>query len=207
MAWGGVNSFTFLNNELIANPNELCTGTAGGTTFTTNHISDCGRAAGDAMSFNILTAGNGTFAGNTLVGYGTEFMLFGCWDSTCTGTTHFADNIFSGQTNPAWSSKGQQTPPNLLSLTRLTQGTQALFDHNDYYTLKGSYCPTESGSICTNPALGSASTYSSEAAYDSYNFTPTAGSPALHSGVSVSGLTTDYVNATRPNPPSMGAVE
>jgi Bacterial Ig-like domain (group 3)/Chitobiase/beta-hexosaminidase C-terminal domain/Bacterial Ig-like domain (group 2) len=52
-----------------------------------------------------------------------------------------------------------------------------------------------------------ASPISAESVLDNFNFTPSSGSPAIGAGVAIPGLTTDFNGNTRPNPPSIGAIE
>lgn len=72
--------------------------------------------------------------------------------------------------------------------------------------------------ICSDPLLVNEVAQpfgaSQAATFDNYipyltgnSFGLTSGSPAVHAGTPISGITTDYYGATRPNPPSIGGVE
>jgi hypothetical protein len=82
--------------------------------------------------------------------------------------------------------------------------------HNVEYGIRNGDTCGSNGNICADPLLTNEPTQGAwppETALDNFNFHPTAGSPVSQAGASVSGLTSDYYGVTRPNPPSIGAVE
>ncbi len=86
-------------------------------------------------------------------------------------------------------------------------------NHNLFYNVRSGDCPTplQTGETCNTADpmfVGEpASPISAESDLDNFNFKPASGSPAVGAGIAIPGLTTDYTGATRPNPPSIGAVE
>ncbi len=68
----------------------------------------------------------------------------------------------------------------------------------------GTHALCSDPSLVTEPAQGA---WPPETVFDNFNFHPSATSPLIGAGTPASGMTTDYYGVTRPNPPSIGAVE
>jgi len=68
-------------------------------------------------------------------------------------------------------------------------------------------CDTQDPLFVNEPANSMTTSIAAESALDNFNFTPSSTSPANGAGVAIAGLTTDFNGNTRPNPPSIGAIE
>ena len=191
------------------------------------YLSDYCRGGIYGMSYNVQQNDTIIFAGNTWVTPGAGLINFaGCGTAynspagNC-GTSPIisTDEIFLGYTIA--SADPDPFADNSDASIAFTISHDSLFGVGS-----NSHSPACSGSIiCTDPALvnepaqcgGSGCT--SNSYWDSFttlaNWFPcpnstspcTGASPVIHTGTAVSGLTTDFFGATRPNPPSIGAVE
>jgi len=168
------------------------------------------RASGD--NFNVQTDSGSTnlFAGNTIVGNANVAVDYGCnTANNCGGVPIiFRDNVFLGYFDNNYTT--HVPTPFYLAADPTVAITE---DHNLYFNTYGSCPPTSTtgaGDICTSsPAFVGQPTspFSAESVMDNFNFLPSSGSPVIGAGVAVSGLTVDYNNVSRPNPPSIGALE
>jgi hypothetical protein len=83
-------------------------------------------------------------------------------------------------------------------------------DHNIYYNDRAG-CqvgnPNIPGGTCVDPLFSGepSTTITSESQLDNFNFALSSGSPARGAGISISGLTTNYLGASVSNPPDIGA--
>ncbi len=177
-------------------------------------VSTC-RAGGDWMVFNFTNLGSYKVQDNTFVGYAATPFDFGCeggWDFCQNAASTYQNNLFLGYSDPLYNGgalpglfyeEGSSMPPNQGWATR---------NHNIFYNTRSGYCPTplQVGESCTNDPMfvgQPASPISAESDLDGFNFKPSSSSPAIGAGVAIPGITTDYTGATRPNPPSIGAIE
>lgn len=158
---------------------------------------------------------------NTDVGYGAtvwdnqcQFGLFAgggvgqnvADPSYCTGyTLNFEDNATLGYSDQV-NLPGQYNSGVVPAMWTTFAPTNA--DYNLYYGLTSSYC-TGAHDVCMNPLFTSqpSLTVTAESQMDNFNFYPAGGSPLIHSGTAIGGISTDYYGVMRPNPPSIGAVE
>jgi hypothetical protein len=167
-------------------------------------LTDACRAGGDGVGWNFLGGATGQQAFiqfNTIITYGgvaIDAQIQGAGSCTsCTFT--FQDNLIMGYSNPNFNSG---ILPGMWNV--ITPTTQ---DHNTYFNL--SSCPAVGGTEnCGNILfVGQPSSPTTDAGLDSFNVQLTSGSPGVHTGVVLAGLTTDFFGVTRPNPPSRGAAE
>lgn len=153
------------------------------------------RAAGDVA---VLNGSNGAssmvFQFNSLTGQGNYAIDEGCRDTCSSQTYDIEDNIFYGDYQQGQVGHG------LLDTIYNVTGTQ-IEGHNDWYNMRNSG-PGGSGDITSNPNLVNPS--------DSSSFDPhlQSGSPAIDTGVMISGVTTDFAGNTRETSKAdMGAYE
>lgn len=205
----GATTFTDLGNS-----QETTAGKGGG------YLSDYCRAGIYGISYNVQQNDSIIFAGNLWVSVGASAINFAgcgtaynspannCGSSPIVST----DEIFLGYT--VASSTGQPFVDNSDASITFTVSHDSIFG-----LATNGHSPTcgTNGVICTDPALvneppqcgGSGCT--SNTYWDGFttltNIVPAGGSPVIHTGVAVSGLTTDFFGVTRPNPPSIGAAE
>lgn len=202
---GTPTSMTVFNNFVNGNCRAMSAPITGVPTGYNTYLSDFCRANGDQNSFNWnATPSTIIWEFNTLVGYGSVFIDADCQGGSCPGSTFvFRDNTVTGYSNPAYKSGALPGMWNIVTPT-----TQ---DHNNFYNQ--SSCVAASGDISPTCALSPlftsqpASPISAESQLENYNFYPGTSSPLIHSGVAVGGITTDFYDVTRPNPPSVGAAE
>lgn len=172
-------------------------------------LSDFCRAAGDQWAFQLDNNSAITLENNTSVGYGTTMYDFECaYDApNCVSngaTLVFANNISKGYPDPGNSN--QLAAGIYFGAGNPLANPGSLMTNNLWDTMANG-CPTASAGsyeknyICKDPLL------LGESSLDSINPGLTAGSPAIGAGVALSGLTTDFNGNSRPNPPSLGAME
>jgi hypothetical protein len=208
--WGSPPGSTaiFENNLTVGNCRRMAEPLPGAPPDYNRNLTGFCRAGGDIISF--FSAANSTvlFANNTTVGYSATVFDVSCQTSHPCGSTHFdfRNNIVLGFLNPKYLT-GEV--PGLFYFGDKSVNINS--DHAVYFNLRSKPCPLigHSDLICASPALVNQppSTLTSESQLDNVNFHPKPGSPAVAHGVPLSGLTTDYFGVTRPNPPSIGAVE
>lgn len=191
-----------------------------GGSYLTNYC----RAAGAPFAINTSGSSTFLFAGNTIVAgiAGTTLQMSCVTAGTCASTTwQFTDNIFLGYTPPAgYGPFGGGVPP-ALWYTDDTPATDMIVhsNHNLFFGNRNDDCTggyggitlTSVAPICASPLLaGQPVSYTSESVF--YPLIPSTsnlypGTPAIHTGVLVSGMTDDYYGVARPNPPSVGFAE
>lgn len=148
-------------------------------------------------------------------GYEDTPFDYGCgfgYTRTCAdATTLFENNTILGFGISSFNS-GQL--PGLFNYPGGGPGTQGwgVQDYNNYFNTR--QCPTTLGAheTCSsaNPVFTSQPTLtvgSNQTIWDNFNFLPTPSSPLVGAGVFGTGVTTDILGATRPNPPSIGSLE
>jgi hypothetical protein len=220
--WGGnFGSSIFTNNVAINDCDRMAYPIAGTpTTFNANLGDFC--RAGDAVPFDFRENSTVLFANNTIVGYESTMFDVQCWDAPGYGgnnngcgpaVLNFFNNVVVGYDNPAtYPLGGQAGGPGLFYMTDPI-GTINRSNNIFYGIGHGFTCPTgNANETCVSPKFvgqptGNGSSFT-ESELDDYNFTPASGSPLIGAGIKKTGAPTlDYSGATRPNPPSIGAVE
>jgi len=204
---GAGASSTAINNVSISNCHILSNSAAfpnNPSGWVTLDAGDTCRANGDQWALTMRPNTSITLENNTSVGYGTVMYDVECsgFVPNCNGgTLVFTNNLSKGYPDPANSGQmasGLYFGPGLSS-------SIATADHNLWNTMRtgcpDSAVPGETNYVCADPLLVG------ESNIDAINPSLTSTSPAIGAGVSISGITTDYNSATRPNPPSIGAQE
>jgi Putative Ig domain len=218
--WGmEPNSATvFTNNLFVGNCNRMSQQLPGAaqnfntsTGLNGSYLSNFCRAAGDV--FDYFSDANSTvlFANNTIVTYSPTVFDFGCGTAGVCGTSPYVmkNNIFLGYTTSASYYPNSGQAPGLFYMAESSVSIAS--SYNIEFGVRNGDCSSGgTGIICSDPQLVSEpaqGTVPPESTLDNFNFYPATGSPAIGAGVAVPGVTTDYYGVTRPNPPTIGAVE
>ncbi len=176
-------------------------------------VSPC-RAGGDGVVFSFTDLGTYQVQDSTFIGYNsTMFDLFceGGWEVCSGANTVFQNNVVMGYTN---THLGAGYYPGLFYLENTSMPSLAgwaVRDHNLFYNVR--YCPVplQTGESCNTKdplfAVEPPSPVDNEATMDSFNFAPSSSSPLAGGGTPLATILTDIAGATRPNPPSIGALE
>jgi Putative Ig domain len=171
---------------------------------------DTCRAAGDQWAFQLNNGTAITLENNTSVGYGTTMYDVECAalapNCAANGATFvFRNNISKGYPDPA--NDGLLASGFFMGAGNVFSNAGSAIDHNLWSTMNTG-CPdvSISGGVekiytCGDPDLVG------ESNINAINPNITSSSPAINSGIAVSGITTDYNGSTRANPPAIGAVE
>ncbi len=211
--WGSTanSTTTFANNLTIGNCQRMsqqlpgapinynaATGTQGA------YLSLFCRAAGDMFAFYSAANSSVLFAFNTTVGYSATMFDMACQVPNACGSTPyiFRDNIMLGLLQPTYNSK---TP----GLYYFSDNSDAVTeDHNLYFNLRNVICSSP-GDICSDPSFVDEPplTVASESQFDNFNFDLSSTSPAIGTGIAISGITADFNGNLRPNSPAIGAME
>ena len=209
---------TFVNNITIGNCNRMSEQLPGAAQSFAESSGNPGaylslfcRAAGAVFSFDSVPDSTTLFAFNTVVSYSPTIFDQNCPASgTCGGTAYnYEDNIFLGYMNddPTYASLSNGQLPGLYYFTDSTD-TVSASNNIEFGIREGDTC---GGTIiCSSPLLVGqpANPMMSETALDNFDFYPSATSPALGTGVTITPpITADYYGVTRLSPPSEGAVE
>jgi len=217
--WGSEKSSStiFENNLTIGNCRRMSAPLPGAPSGYNRNLSLYCRADGDIFSFFSSSNSTVLFSNDTTIGYSaTMFDLACATEGTCGSTKFiFRNDIMLGLLNPSYN-PGNAQVPGLFYYSDTSDTVTA--DHNIYYNLRSGTVPGGTlcrmlGSVtsiaCVNPLFVNqpALTIKAEAELDGFNFHPAGGSPAIGHGSAESGVTTDFYGVTRPNPPSIGAVE
>ncbi len=221
--WGpGFHQVVFNNNLAVGNCLRMSQPLQGAPAGYNTNLQDFCRAE-DALSFNANNNANLLFAGNTIVTYAPTTFDVQCDDPNgCANVTMtLSDNVVRGYDNPTtYNLGGKPGGPGGYcgegcNSSAFPFGTINRYN-NSYFGLRG--CPagqpvnsirgTVSGETCNDPLFSNEpASFTNEAVLDNFNFDLSGGSPDRDSGIEVDGLTTDYYNNARRNPPSMGAVQ
>lgn len=172
-------------------------------------LSDFCRAAGDQWAFQMDNGSAITLENNTSVGYGTTMYDFECaYDApNCVSngaTLVFVNNISKGYPDPGNSN---QLAAGIYFGAGNPLGNPGSLMTNNLWNTMANGCPTsaagsaERNYICADPLLAG------ESNLNSINPNLTSASPAIGAGLAISGITTDFSGAIRPNPPAVGALE
>jgi hypothetical protein len=210
------SSTVFTNNLFVGNCNRMSQQLPGAaqnfalsTGLNGSYLGNFCRAAGTV--FDYFSDANSTvlFANNSFVTYSPTVFDFGC-GSTCTTTPYvLTNNIFLGYaTSTSYYPNNGQAP----GLYFFDAPVTVTASNNIEFGVRDGSCSSGGGTgiICADPLLASEpaqGTIPPESTLDNFNFHPSTGSLAIGAGVAVPGVTLDYYGVTRPNPPSIGAVE
>ncbi|WP_353063659.1 putative Ig domain-containing protein [Tunturibacter psychrotolerans] len=207
---GAGASSTAINNVSISNCRVLTISSAfplNPSGWTLDGADSC-RAAGDEWSFQENNGTVITMENNTSVGYGTTMYDVGC--------AALAPNCFSNGATFIFKNNISKGYPDPGNGNRLASGfyfgmgnpfanAGSVADHNLWSTMDEG-CPDSTIGIekiytCADPGLVA------ESDINHINPNLTSSSPAINSGIAISGITTDFNGTTRPNPPAIGAME
>jgi Putative Ig domain len=228
---GNFGSTTLTDNVAIGDCNRMSAPITGAPSTYNANLADFCRA-NDTLPFDFRQASKVTIANNTIVSYSPTIFDISCWDAPGQGgnnngcgsaVLNFYDNIVIGYDNPAtYSLGGQQGGPGLWYFQEAAPSGSASGQvigtinrsNNIYYGIGHNFaCPTGySNEKCVTPDFINQPTANgtsfTQTELDNYNFNLASGSPADGTGVTYTGIPTlDYNGTTRPNPPSIGAVE
>jgi hypothetical protein len=216
------NSTSLFQNNLIVNNCMRMSQAVPGAVQNFNNSTGLGgsylslfcRAEGSGVVTVNQSGSANYFYGNTFIGAAVIMAESECGfpaGSGCGGNAVpiiWEDNVFLGYADPV---VGQAPTLYYSDGAALAKGSYNV----EYRIRNGDTCG--GNIICSDPLLKNepAQTWpGSEAALDVFNpfnagnsFELTASSPAIGAGTVLSGLTTDYYGVSRPNPPSMGALE
>jgi len=206
--WGPAASpVIFTNNTAVANCRRLSAPMTGQPAGYNQYLGDFCRAY-DAFAIDIGPGANVLMADNTIITYAPTTFDMGCgYGEDCSNSTFtFENNIVMGYANPAYD-YGGTSGPGLFYLENSVG--HIIRSNNLYYGIgHGFSCPTGNpNEQCGSPQFVNQPIFTDEQSLDNFNFHLTNGSPAIGSGLSLSGITLDFSGATRANPPAIGAFE
>ena len=204
---GAGASSTAFNNVSISNCHILSQASSfpnNPSGWGTLDAGDTCRANGDQWALTLRPNTSITLENNTSVGYGTVMYDIECsgFVANCNGgTVVFTNNLSKGypdQANSGQYASGLYFGPGLSSAI-------ATASNNLWNTMRtgcpDTAIPGETNYVCADPLLVG------ESNIDAINPSLTSTSPAIGAGVSITGIAMDFNGATRPNPPSIGALE
>lgn len=203
---GGATA-TIQNSVVVGNCEAMTTQTIPGTpTGFGSALADPCRAGNTAVLINVTPGDPAVFQFNTVfesgaIGLEVEYATS---DTGPGNTLKFNDNVFVGFLDSA-SSKNGSTLYSNTDLNMLTNPGASWTNNATYHQNSNWTCPAmgETNAVCGDPGLVD-ETYH---AYGYGNMAPTANSALLGKGVSIPGITTDYLGTSRKNPPTIGAYE
>lgn len=213
----GAPQTTLTNNLVVGNCNAM-----GQTSpapvgmlpgYGANLGADLCRAGGSTIAVAVSDQGPAIVAGNTIIaanyiGYEIDDPVAATCTSLC--KLKFQDNVNINYPNSLGNPPGNgnnTTTVFLVTGTAVFSNSGSIYDHNASFN--GSQpCPNtsfgETNAICTTPGLVDQSFHQTGFG----NMAPASGSSAIvGAGTALASLTLDYNGVTRPNPPSMGALE
>lgn len=209
---GGANGTT-VNNLIVTNCNALRTipGTPSGFN---SQLSDFCRAADAGMAMALSAGATLKFDYNTIYSASSTALELDC-SGSCDSTTliDYRNNVFVGFLNntangyPGGGTGDYSNP--IFNGTGVSPFTNAgsLYANNATYHPKSTWtCPAtgESNALCGDPQLTDETWH----LYGFGNMQPTSGAAVIGIGTPISGITVDYLGATRnPTNPTEGAYE
>lgn len=214
--WGSTANSTqiFENNITGGNCNRMSAPLPGAPSTYNTYLSDFCRASDTVAPYigansSVLFANNTTYTNNPTV-FDMTCNVYG----TCGGSSIiFRNNVFLGYTNPNFPGSADQ-PPGLYYPEDSSVTYSA--DHNIEWGVRNGQCGTPpygassvGSTLCVSPQLvgqptGTGTTYV-ESQMDNFNPNLASGSPAIGTGLAISGLTTDFNGTAYTSPPAMGA--
>jgi len=220
--WGTTqnNTTLFQNNLFIGNCQRMTQQLPGAaqnfnitTGLTGSYLSNYCRAAGDLFDYFSDLNSSVHFHGNTFVGYNATLLNLGfvTVGQGATSPYDFSDNVFLGYTTTTSNYPYSGEAPGLFYLGEAS--VVIVSSYNAEFGTRNNDCDTfHTGThiLCSDPLLTNEPAQGSwppETVFDNFNFYPSAGSPIIGAGTAFTGLSTDYYGVTRPDPPSIGAVE
>ena len=204
---------TARNNLLVGNCNALRQAIPGTPSGYNSRLSDFCRAADTAVVINVQDSLPTTYQFNTLFSANDTGVEIDCnSQTTCTSlsTIDFQDNLFFGFMNNAANGNpaGSQELANqiYLSVPGLFSNPGSENSYNATYHGRAE-CPktadNETNAVCADPQLVDETWH----VYGFGNMAPAEGSRVIGVGITIPGVTVDYAGNTRPDPPSIGALE
>lgn len=193
-----------LNNVVFGNCNAMSAPIPGFPSGYNTGMTVFCRAGNTAVVIEIPAGATSYFEYNTLLSQGLIGLEIEPYNEGYGGTfgttevLHYIDNVQIGYNTaaPIYSS---------VSIAPLSNAG-AIWTNNATYQAASWTCPHagESNALCTTPGLTDQTWHT----YGYGNVTPASGSSAVvGAGVAVSGITIDFIGATRHNPPTIGAYE
>lgn len=200
-----VGAITDIQNSLIVgNCSALGQTIPGRPSSTGDSLGDLCRAANTAVAIVTYPGQPSIYQNNTMItgGYVGVEVEYATSDHGPTNTMLYNNNVFVGYMNT-----GGQYPAAIYSNSDLNMLTNpgASWANNSYFGEKWT-CPLaqETNAVCTDPGLVDETLH----AYGYGNMAPASSASAVVGrGVALPGITLDYNGVTRPNPPSIGALE
>lgn len=203
---GGATA-TIRNSLIVGNCDALQQNIPGRPSVTNDNLGDTCRAGNTAVLINTTPGDPATFQGNTIYSAGNVGLEveYATSDTGPTNTLAFNDNVFVG----FYNSISQQNAAPIYSNSDLNmlRNPGASWSNNATFGQKSNWaCPAagESNALCTDPGLVDETFH----LYGYGNMKPASSTSAVVGrGVAEPALATDYNGVTRPNSPSMGALE
>jgi hypothetical protein len=181
-----------------------------------SYLSDFCRAAGDTIDILTQIGSKNYFYGNTIIMADSTGLDLNCGPAGG-GATNCGSvlNLWENNNFLGYAWPGGENP----GLWYIVPGSNVVVSsayNNEFGIRNGDNCGTNhitcSDPLLQNePAVPWPGTISDLDVFNPFvtgnGFSPSSGSPLRGAGTPVSGLTTDYNGVTRPNPPTIGAVE
>nr|WP_311719288.1 putative Ig domain-containing protein [Edaphobacter lichenicola] len=200
-----INNVSISNCRILSNASAFPLNPSG---WALDSADTC-RAAGDQWAFQLNNGTAITLENNTSVGYGNTMYDIECAalapNCAANGATFiFRNNISKGYADPGNSNT--LASGIYLGSGNVFANSGSAIDHNLWNTI-ATGCPDsylsqqEKIYTCGDPDL------TGESNINAINPNISSSSPAINSGIAVSGVTTDFNGKTRANPPAIGAME
>jgi hypothetical protein len=215
----GGESGTAINNVIVGNCFALSEAIPGTPAGFNSKLTNFCRASDVPVNISVSNGNTLTFVDNTLYTANTIGVEVECdqYAGACNSTAlvDYRNNIFVGFTDNAAHGNpyGQgQNPTPIYIGDSLPSGVNPFknpgshFSNNVTYGQRSNWtCPAdgETNATCGDPGLVDETWY----LYGYGNMTPKSGSVVIGSGVSIPGVSVDYLGATRNSPPAIGAYE
>ncbi|GGA76494.1 hypothetical protein GCM10011507_29860 [Edaphobacter acidisoli] len=193
------------NSQIVGNCAAILQTIPGRPATTGDNLGDTCRAANTAVAIVTYPGQPSVFQNNTMItggAVGVE-VEYATSDHGATNILQYNNNVFIGYQN---SGNGEYPSPIYSnSDTNMLTNPGASWTNNAYLGQKWT-CPQagESAAVCTDPGLVDETLH----AYGYGNMAPASSSSAVvGKGAALPSITLDYNGVTRPNPPSIGALE
>ncbi len=193
---------TIQNSLIVGNCAAIKQDIPGRPSITNDSLGDVCRAADTAVAIGVTPGLPALFQNNTMITNGSVGLEvdYTTGDHGETNVLRYDNNVFVGYVNPG----SGERPAAVYTDPKILMNPGASWTHNAYFGQKGP-CPQrgETRAVCRDPGLVD-ETYH---AYGYGDMSPKQGAPVVGAGVAIGTVTVDYSGATRPNPPSIGALE